>query len=45
MKTPNITIEEMFKRVRVTVEAKTNKKQVSWESTSLKGNFFFKIDK
>jgi len=45
MKTPNITIEEMFKRVRVTVEAKTNKRQVSWESTSLKGNFFFKIDK
>ena len=45
MKTPNITIEEMFKRVRVTVEAKTNKKQVSWESTSLKGNFFFKIEK
>jgi uncharacterized caspase-like protein len=45
MKTPNITIEEMFKRVRVSVEAKTNKRQVSWESTSLKGNFFFKIEK
>ena len=45
MKTPNITIEEMFKRVRVTVEQKTNKRQVSWESTSLKGSFFFKIDK
>ena len=45
MKTPNITIEEMFKRVRVTVEAKTDKRQVSWESTSLKGNFFFKIEK
>lgn len=45
MKTPNITIEEMFKRVRVTVEEKTNRKQISWESTSLKGNFFFKIKK
>jgi uncharacterized caspase-like protein len=45
MKTPNITIEEMFKRVRVTVEQRTNKKQISWESTSLKGNFFFKIQK
>ena len=45
MKTPNITIEEMFKRVRVTVEKKTDKRQVSWESTSLKGNFFFKIEK
>lgn len=45
MKTPNIPIEEMFKRVRVTVENKTNKRQVSWESTSLKGDFFFKIKK
>ncbi|SFV71770.1 Mlr3463 protein [hydrothermal vent metagenome] len=45
IKTPNITIEEMFKRVRLTVEAKTNKQQTSWESTSLKGNFFFKIEK
>ena len=45
MKTPNIPIEEMFKRVRVTVEQKTNKRQVSWESTSLKGNFFFKVEK
>lgn len=45
MKTPNIPIEEMFKRVRVSVEQKTHKKQISWESTSLKGNFFFKIEK
>ena len=45
MKTPNITIEEMFKRVRIMVEQKTNKQQISWESTSLKGNFFFKIEK
>lgn len=45
MKTPNITIEEMFKRVRVDVEQKSHGKQVSWESTSLKGSFFFKVKK
>lgn len=45
MKTPNITIEEMFKRVRVDVEQKSHGKQVSWESTSLKGSFFFNIKK
>lgn len=39
--TPNISIEEMFKRVRVTVEAQTNNKQIPWESTSLKGTFVF----
>lgn len=45
MQTPNITIEEMFKRIRVTVEEQTNKRQTPWESTSLKGNFFFKIQR
>jgi uncharacterized caspase-like protein len=45
MKTPNITIEEMFKRVRVSVEQKSNRRQIPWESTSLKGHFFFKIEK
>lgn len=45
MKTPNITIEEMFKRVRADVEQKSHGKQVSWESTSLKGSFFFKVEK
>lgn len=45
MKTPNISIEEMFKRVRVDVEQKSHGRQVSWESTSLKGSFFFNIKK
>ena len=45
MQTPNITIEEMFKRVRVTVEELTGKRQTPWESTSLKGNFFFKVQR
>ena len=43
--TPDITIEEMFKRVRVTVEEMTGKRQIPWELTSLKGNFYFRIEK
>jgi hypothetical protein len=41
VKTAGITIEQMFKRVRVTVEDRTNKAQTPWESTSLKGDFYF----
>lgn len=37
----NIPIEEMFKRVRTTVYSLSNKKQISWEHTSLIGDFFF----
>lgn len=37
----NITIEEMFKKVRSHVIKQTNKKQIPWESTSLTGNFYF----
>lgn len=45
MRTSNIPIEEMFKRVRVTVEKQTNKMQTPWEATSLTGNFFFKTQR
>lgn len=45
MQTPNIAIEEMFKRVRIAVENQTGKRQIPWESTSLKGNFYFRIEK
>lgn len=38
---PDITIEEMFKRVRQTIMAWSNDRQVPWESTSLRGNFYF----
>ena len=41
VKTGGITIEQMFKRVRVTVEDRTNKAQTPWESTSLRGDFYF----
>ncbi len=40
--TPNITIEDMFKRVRNTVLMKSGSRQTPWESTSLTGHFYFK---
>ncbi len=42
MNTPGITIEQMFKKVRGEVEENSNGKQVPWESTSLKGEFYFR---
>ena len=41
IQTPNITIEQMFKRVRSTIIDWSGDKQVPWESTSLRGNFYF----
>jgi uncharacterized caspase-like protein len=43
IKVPSIPIEDFFKNVRNEVENKTNRTQTPWESTSLKGNFYFKI--
>lgn len=40
--TPNMTIEEVFKKVRAEVSNKTNDQQTPWESTSLIGKFYFK---
>ena len=40
--TPSIQIEQIFKKVRITVEQKSNNKQIPWESTSLIGDFYFK---
>lgn len=37
----NIPIEEMFKRVRTTVYSLSHGKQISWEHTSLIGDFCF----
>ncbi len=37
------TIEAMFKRVRNTLSAATKQKQISWEHTSLAGEFFFNL--
>jgi hypothetical protein len=38
---PNTTIIEMFQGVRSTVIAQSEGKQIPWESTSLRGNFYF----
>jgi TonB family protein len=39
--TPSLTIEEVFKRVRISVRGLTQGKQTPWESSSLVGNFSF----
>lgn len=41
MATPNLTVEQVFKRVRADLEVSSEKRQVPWESTSLKGDFYF----
>jgi hypothetical protein len=41
MRVPGIGVEEMFKRVRATVQRQTTGQQVPWESSSLVGNFYF----
>jgi TonB family protein len=40
--TPSLTIEEVFKRVRISVRGLTQGKQTPWESSSLVGNFSFR---
>jgi len=40
--TPNLTIEEVFKKVRAEVSDVTHDQQTPWESTSLIGKFYFK---
>lgn len=41
--TPDCSIESMFKRVRNTLSTTTAGKQISWEHTSLAGDFFFSL--
>lgn len=42
IRTPDITIEQLFKRVRSTIMDWSNEEQIPWESTSLRGDFYFK---
>ena len=42
MRTPGARIEDVFKRVRINVEAKSNGQQIPWESTSLVQEFYFR---
>jgi len=39
--TPGLTIEQVFKRVRVGVEDATKGRQLPWETSSLRGDFYF----
>ncbi|PTD95746.1 caspase family protein [Pseudothauera lacus] len=41
--TPDIPVEDLFKRVRNTLSMLTSEKQTSWEHTSLSGDFYFNI--
>ena len=41
IKTPNLPIEQLFKKVRVLVDDVTGSKQMPWESSSLTSDFVF----
>lgn len=41
MRQPNLTVEQVFKRVRVAVETHTGGAQTPWEESSLRGDFYF----
>jgi hypothetical protein len=41
MPTPNLEVDKVLKKVRVSVMRETNRKQVPWQSSSLTGDFFF----
>jgi hypothetical protein len=43
VKTPNKTIEQVFKEVRKNVQEETKNSQTPWENTSLSGDFYFKV--
>lgn len=41
MRQPGLSVEQVFKRVRVTVEEQTGGAQTPWEESSLRGEFYF----
>ena len=45
IRTPNLSIESVFKKVRTTVMARSDGAQTPWELSSLTGDFYFKIKK
>ncbi|MFN8256124.1 MAG: caspase family protein [Bacteroidales bacterium] len=42
LQTPNIKIEDLFKRVRTQVKSISGGKQIPWENSALEGDFYFK---
>lgn len=38
---PNLTVEQVLKKVRIDVAAETSQRQIPWESSSLMGEFYF----
>ena len=42
MREPNMKIEDVLKRTRISVKDKTSGQQVPWENTSLDGDFYFR---
>ncbi len=43
IRTPGLPVEQLFKQVRNGVMADTKERQVPWESSSLRGDFFFLV--
>lgn len=41
LKTPDLSVEEFFKKVRTSVRSSTQGKQTPWETSSLVGSFYF----
>lgn len=45
MRLPGLPVEQLFKRVRISVAEDTKQSQIPWESSSLMGDFCFLSDK
>ncbi len=43
LKRPNLKLEEVFKATREEVMTRTNNNQVPWDSSSVKGDFYFNL--
>jgi uncharacterized caspase-like protein len=43
LREPGLRIEDVFKRVRVGVQALTNRRQNPWDASSLTGDFYFNL--
>ena len=42
---PGLSVEDVFKRVRINVSRLSNKQQIPWEDSSLMGNYYFNENK